>query len=179
MPKTITRWFILLTILVSGFAASSLAQTAPHFVITVNPYVVNIAQGGTVTMTVTTVVEGRPPFEFSFAGLPAGVIAQTRSGRAGANTIVLTALPSAATGSYSVDVTASAGNISQTQTFTLNVKPMPPVQWEYHIETLSTAAQFEVVANALGQQGWELVSMVVHSESGIPELICAFKREKF
>ncbi len=178
MLKTITRKFLLLAMLVTGYAASSSAQTAPHFVITVNPYVVNIAQGGTVTVTVTTVVEGRPPFEFSFAGMPAGVIAQTRSGRAGANTIVLTALPTATTGSYSVDVTASTGNISQTQTFTLNVKPMPPVQWEYHIEISSTADQFARAANALGQEGWELVSMVVHSEGGGSELIGAFKREK-
>jgi hypothetical protein len=120
----------------------------------------------------------QPPFEFSFAGLPAGVIAQTRNGRAGANTLVLTALPTATTGSYSVDVIATTVNISQTQTFTLNVKPMPPVQWEYHIQIASTAEQFAVAANALGQQGWELVSMVLHSESGIPELIGAFKREK-
>ena len=179
MPKTITRMFFVLVMLITGFAASSPAQTAPHFVITVNPYVVNIAQGGTVTMTVTTVVEGRPPFEFSFAGLPAGVIAQTRSGRAGANTIVLTALPTATPGSYSVDVTGSTGNISQTQTFTLNVKPMPPVQWEYHIQISTTADAFANAANALGQQGWELVSMVVRGESGTTELIGAFKREKF
>ena len=178
MLKTITRMLFVLLMLITAFAASSPAQTAPHFVITVSPYVVNIAQGGTVTMTVPTVVEGRPPFEFSFAGLPPGVIAQTRSGRAGANTIVLTALPTATTGSYSVDVTASTGNISQTQTFTINVKPMPPVQWEYHIQVSSTAVEFAAAANSLGQQGWELVSMVVHSESGIAEFVGAFKREK-
>jgi hypothetical protein len=120
-------------------------------------------------------VEGRLPFEFSFAGLPAGVIAQTRRGRTGANTIVLTALPNAPTGSYSVDVTATTGNSSQTQTFTLNVKPGPPIQWEYHAVVISSGLIFDDVANALGQQGWELVSVVVRAD----ETIAFFKREKF
>lgn len=146
MTKTITRMFFVLAMLVSGFAVTLPAQTAPHFVVTVNPYVVNIVQGGTVTMTVTTVVDARLPFEFSFAGLPAGVIAQTRSGRTGANTIVLTALPATAAGTYSVDVTATTGNNSQTQTFSLNVKPGPPVQWEYHAVIINGSLIFDDVA---------------------------------
>jgi hypothetical protein len=174
MSRSITRILSVFAGLLTVIAAGASAQTSPHFVVSVNPAVVNITQGGSVTMTVTTVVDGRPDFEFSFAGLPAGVIAQTRSGRAGANTIILTALPTTITGSYSVDVTATSGNSSHTQTFTLNLKSMPPIQWEYHVEIAGTAQQFEAAANALGQQGWELVSMVVHAE----EIISVFKREK-
>lgn len=174
MSRSITRILTVFAGLLAVIAAGASAQTQSPFVVTVNPSVVNIAQGDSVTMTVTTVVDGKPGFEFSFAGLPAGVIAQTRSGHAGANTIVLTALPTAKIGSYSVDVTATTGNSSHTQTFTLNVKAMPPIQWEYHVEIAGTAQQFEAAANALGQQGWELVSMVVHAE----EIISVFKREK-
>jgi hypothetical protein len=174
MSRSIKLILTVFAGLLTMITASGSAQTSPPFVVSVNPSAVTIAQGGSVTMTVTTVVDGRPAFEFSFAGLPAGVIAQTRSGRAGANTIVLTALPTAIIGSYSVDVTATTGNSSRTQTFTLHVKSMPPIQWEYHVEIAGTAQQFEAAANALGQQGWELVSMAIHAE----EIIGVFKREK-
>lgn len=178
MKKSIPRMFIMLAILIAGLSTGLAAQASPHFVISVNPSVVNIAQGSTASLTVTTVVDGRPSFEFSLTGLPAGVIAQSRVGRSGANTVVLSALPTAATGSYSVDITATTGTSSQTQTFTLNVKPMPPIQWEYHVEISGTAQQFQNAANALGEQGWELVSLVLHEEGGVPELIGVFKREK-
>jgi len=174
MSKSITRILTVFAGLLIVITASVSAQTPPHFVVSVDPSVVNIAQGGSVTMTVTTVVDGRAGFEFSFAGLPAGVIAQTRSGRAGANTIVLTALPTAVIGSYSVDVTETTANSSHTQTFSLNVKAMPPIQWEYHAVIISGGQIFDEVANALGQQGWELVSVAVRAD----ETIAFFKRER-
>src|SRR6185437_11792494 len=103
-------------------------------------------------------VNERPSFEFSLAGLPAGVVAQIPAGRAGSTTILLTALPTAATGSFSVELTAVASNFGsnrssngpQTQNFTLNVKPLPVTLWEYRVERARTEQDLESTANNLG-----------------------------
>jgi len=88
-----------LLLFITGVASNLPAQTDPEFVLTVNPSIVTITQGGTATLTVHVAVNERPTFEFSLTGLPAGVVAQIPAGRAGATTILLTALPTAATGS--------------------------------------------------------------------------------
>jgi len=178
MRKTITRRFIAIAILMMALRTSASAQTPDHFVLSVDPSVVNISQGSTASFTVTMAADERPVFDLSFSRLPTGVIAETHRGRAGANTIVLTALPTAATGKFSVDITAATGTCSQTQTFTLYVKPMRAMQWEYHVEVFTTAQRLEAAANILGEQSWELVSVVLHEESSVPELIAIFKRTK-
>jgi uncharacterized membrane protein len=177
MRKNNTRLFI--ANLIAGLGLFVTAQAQNHFVLSVDPTIVSISQGSTASFTVTLAMDDRTPFDFSFAGLPQGVIAESRRGHSGANTIILTALPSATTGKFNVDVIASASGGSQRQTFTLHVKARPPIQWEYHAEVASSTANLAAVSNTLGEDGWELVSVVLHGDNtGSPELIAFFKRPK-
>ena len=175
MPRTFACMIVAIAALMTGHLS---AQVTPHFVVSVNPSIVTITQGGMASLTVTTVVNERPVFAFSLSGLPSGVIAQVPVGHAGDNTIVLTALPTASTGTFNVNLTAEAGNNPQTQGFMLNVKPMPVTQWEYHLETAGTQQQLEAAASGLGLQSWELVSVVLHDREGKPEWVGFFKRQK-
>jgi len=176
----------VLFLVVTGLASRLPAQTDPEFVVTVNPSIVNITQGGTASFTVHIAVNERPSFEFSLAGLPPGVVAQIPAGHAGATTIVLTALPTAATGTFNVELTAVASNFApprssngpQTQGFTLNVKPLPVTQWEYRVERARTAQELESTAGNLGAQSWELVSVVLTDRNGADEWVAFFKRQK-
>jgi hypothetical protein len=97
----------------------------------------------------------------------------------GANTIVLTALPAASPGTFNVEVTVLAGNNPQSHSFILNVKPLPLIQWEYRMERAPTERELESVAAALGQQSWELVSVVYRERdsNGLPEWT-AFSSER-
>jgi hypothetical protein len=167
-------------LLMAGLASRLPAQASPEFVVTIAPSIVTVVQGSMASFTVNLAVNERPRFDFSLGGLPSGVIAQTPSGHAGANTIVLTAMPNAATGSFSVQVTATAGNNPQTQTFALNVKPLPVTQWEYRVERARTEQDLQSAASSLGQQSWELVSVVYRERgsNGLPEWTAFFKRQK-
>jgi hypothetical protein len=176
-----------LLLFVTGIASHLPAQTDPEFVLTVSPSIVTITQGGTATLTVHIAVNERPSFEFSLAGLPAGVVAQIPTGRAGSTTILLTALPTAATGSFNVELTAVASDFApprtsngpQRQNFTLNVKPLPVTLWEYRVERARTAQELESTGNNLGQQSWELVSVVLTTDrNGADEWVAFFKRQK-
>jgi hypothetical protein len=187
MPQPAVRAAVLFLSII-GLASNLSAQTDPEFVVTVNPSIVNITQGGTASLTVHIAVNERPTFEFSLTGLPAGVVAQIPAGRAGATTILLTALPTAATGTFNVELTAVASNFApprtsnapQSQNFTLNVKPLPVMQWEYRVERAKTEQDLESAAEALGQQSWELVSVVYRERgsNGLPEWTAFFKRQK-
>jgi hypothetical protein len=185
MSQAALRAAILL-LLIAGFAPRLSAQTDPEFVVTVNPSIVTITQGGMASFTVHIAVNERPSFEFSLAGLPSGVVAQIPAGHAGATTIVLTALPTAATGTFNVELTAVASNFApprstngpQSQSFTLNVRPLPVIQWEYHVERARTEEELESAASNLGAQSWELVSVVLTDRNGADEWVGFFKRQK-
>ena len=185
MSQTAVRAAVLL-LFITGFASSLPAQTDPEFVVTVNPSIVTITQGGTASLTVHIAVNERPSFEFSLSGLPAGVVAQIPAGHAGATTILLTALPTAATGTFNIELTAVASNFApprssngpQSQSFTLNVKPLPVAQWEYRVEKARTAQELESTATGLGLQSWELVSVVLTDHNGANEWVAFFKRQK-
>ena len=175
-----------LLLLITGVASRLPAQTDPDFVVTVNPSIVTITQGGTASLTVHVAVNERPSFEFSLAGLPPGVVAQIPAGHSGATTIVLTALPTAATGTFNVELTAVASDFApprssngpQSQSFTLNVKPLPVTQWEYRVERARTEQELESTATNLGLQSWELVSVVLTDRNGADEWVAFFKRQK-
>lgn len=185
MPRLAVRAAVLL-LFVTGLAGQLPAQADPEFVVSVNPSIVTITQGGMASFTAHIAINERATFEFGLSGLPPGVIAQFRIGHNGANTIVLTALPTAATGSFSVDLTSLAGGFApprtnngpQTQTFTLNVKPMPVAQWEYRVERSRSEQDLESTAASLGGQGWELVSVVLSERNGVEEWVGFFKRQK-
>jgi hypothetical protein len=187
MSRPVVRAAVLL-LLITGFASRMPAQTDPEFVVTVTPSIVTVTQGGTASLTVHIAVNERPSFEFSLSGLPSGVIAQIPPGHAGATTIVLTALPTAATGTFNVELTAVASGFApprttngpQTQGFTLNVKPLPVMQWEYRVEKAKTELELESAATSLGAQSWELVNVVYRERgsNGLPEWTAFFKRQK-
>ena len=176
----------VLALIMLGLATQLPAQNDPEFVVSIHPSIVTITQGSMASFTANIAINERATFEFGLSGLPPGVIAQFPIGHNGANTIVLTALPTAATGSFSVDLTSLAGgfapprsgNSPQTQTFTLNVKPMPVTQWEYRVERSRSEHDLESTAASLGVQGWELVSVVLSERNSVEEWVGFFKRQK-
>ena len=177
MPRTISTAAGLILLL----AASCLhAQVSPSFNVSISPSIVTVTQGSATSLTVNIVVNERPQFDFTLSGLPGGVVAQVPAGHPGSNTIVLTALPSASTGSFHVGVTVQAGNNPQTHSFILNVKPLPVIQWEYRMERAASEREIESAAASLGQQSWELVTVVYRERgsNGLPEWTAFFKREK-
>jgi len=185
MPQPAIRAAVLFLLLI-GLASRLPAQTDPEFVVSLSPSIVTITQGGMASLTVHIAVNERPSFEFSLSGLPSGVVAQIPAGHAGATTIVLTALPTAATGTFNVELTAVASGFAplrtsngpQTQGFTLNVKPLPVAQWEYRMERARTEQELEAIATSLGAQAWELVSVILTDRNGVDEWIAFFKRQK-
>ena len=176
MSRTASATIIILLALASGLHA----QVSPAFNVSISPSIVTVTQGAMTSFTVNIVVNERPQFDFTLSGLPGGVVAQVPAGHPGANTIVLTALPAASTGTFNVEVTVLAGNNPQSHSFILNVKPLPLTQWEYRMERAPTERELESAAAALGQQSWELVSVVYRERgsNGLPEWTAFFKREK-
>jgi hypothetical protein len=185
MPRLSVRAAVLFLIML-GLASRLPAQADPEFVVSVNPSIVTITQGSMASFTANIAINERATFEFGLSGLPPGVLAQFPIGHNGANTIVLTAMPSAATGSFSVELISLAGGFApprsgngpQAQTFTLNVKPMPVTQWEYRLERARTDQDLESTAASLGTQGWELVSVVLSERNSVEEWVGFFKRQK-
>lgn len=178
MTRIAVRTTVVLLIFMAGFPSPSQAQLSPLFTISVSPSIVNVTQGSMTSFTVNIVANDDPVFEFSLKGLPSGVVAQFPLGHPEANTILLSALPGATTGTFSVDVTAHSGNNPQTQTFTLNVHPKPVIKWEYRVEVAKTQQGLESVASSLGQESWQLVSVVLHERDGVSEWVGFFKRQK-
>jgi hypothetical protein len=176
MSRTASATIIILLALASGLQA----QVSPAFNVSISPSIVTVTQGAITSFTVNIVVNERPQFVFTLSGLPSGVYAQVPVGHPGANTIVLTALPGASTGTFNVEVTVLAGNNPQAQSFVLNVKPLPVIQWEYRMERAPNERELESAAEALGQQSWELVSVVYRERgsNGLPEWTAFFKRQK-
>jgi hypothetical protein len=179
MPRTVPTATVLILLLAVS-AGRLQAQVSPAFNVSISPSIVTVTQGAMTSFTINIVVNERPQFEFTLSGLPGGVVAQVPVGHPGANTIVLTALPAASTGSFHVGVTVLAGNNPQTQSFILNVKPLPVIQWEYRMEKAPNEQALASAAEALGQQSWELVSVVYRERgsNGLPEWTAFFKRQK-
>ncbi len=157
---------------------AAVAQNTPEFSLALSPAIVTLPQGAVTSVTLTFDSAEKPAYSVVLAGLPDGVEAQTSPVRAGMGTVVLYASPDAAVGSFAVQVIARAGKSSQTQILTLNVRPMLPVpQWEYTVAAANTDTEFISIANSLGDQGWELVS-VRFQELSVPSFVGFFKRIK-
>jgi hypothetical protein len=178
MPQTVRTAAALFFIALSMVCLR--AQVSPAFNVSISPSIVTVTQGAMTSFTVNIVVNERPQFEFALSGLPGGVVAQIPAGHPGANTIVLTALSSASTGTFHVGVTVLAGNNPQSQSFILNVKPLPVTQWEYRVEKAPTERELESAAAGLGQESWELFSVIYRERgsNGLPEWTGFFKRQK-
>jgi hypothetical protein len=109
MLRTASATIIILLALVSCLQA----QVSPAFNVSISPSIVTVTQGSATSFTVNIVVNERPQFEFTLSRLPGGVYAQVPVGHPGANTIVLTALPGASTGTIQDELTELAENKSQ------------------------------------------------------------------
>jgi hypothetical protein len=176
-----TRFFRaagLLCFLTAWAHIPAVAQSGPEFSLALSPASVTLPQGAVTSFTLTFESSEKPAFSISLAGLPDGVQALTPIVQAGMGSVVLYASPAATVGSFAVQVTARAGNNSQTQVLMLNVKPMQPApQWEYTVLASNSDDEFLSLANSLGSQGWELVS-VRFSQVTAPSFVGFFKRIK-
>jgi hypothetical protein len=178
MTRFLVRAIFLLPVVIAWGDITAVAQNSPEFSLALSPASVTLPQGAVTSFTLTLESNERPSFSVSLTGLPDGVQVQTPVVRGGIGTVVLYASPDATVGSFAVQVTVRAGNTSQTQILTLNVKPMQPVpQWEYTVLAANTDEEFLSLANSLGSQGWELVS-VRFSELTAPSFVGFFKRIK-
>jgi hypothetical protein len=154
------------------------AQKSPEFSLALSPTSITLPQGAVTSFTLTIESTETPSYAISLAGLPDGVQAEAPPMQPGMGTVVLYASPTAAVGSFAVQVTARTGNNAQTQILTLNVKPFQPApQWEYTVAAANSDADFIAIANNLGDQGWELVS-VRFQELTVPSFVGFFKRIK-
>ena len=138
----------------------------------------------------------RPEFGIQLSPLPSGVQAHLATGRVGVNTIELHASSEASLGSSRVQVTVMAGDTTQMQTFLLNIRPAPVVSpppvlkpevvvqpnpvvhWEHHLAIAKTAEELDRLANELGKDSWELVSVTTRQTRGAMEWVGFFKRAK-
>ena len=208
MPRSRYIGVALLFFVLAGLKPVIGQTTAPEFSITVAPSVVTVLQGETTSLTVTITCQtsslvvaadcnALPKFDFHLSEFPDGTHAELAAGRIGANTISMSASSEATAGSFPIQVTVAAGNTSQVQTFVLNVRqpaaapsvqqgtrhpvgvPVGPVlTWEHRVLVAKTPEEFDRKANDLGQDSWELVSVITRQDFGVAEWIGFFKRLK-
>jgi hypothetical protein len=208
MPRLKCIGAALLFFVLAGLKPSIGQSPVPEFFITVAPSVVTVLQGEATSLTVTitchtsslvvaTDCNAWPKFDFHLSEFPDGTHAELAAGRIGANTISLSASSEATAGSFPIQVTVAAGNTSQVQTFVLNVRqaaaapsvqqgtrhpvgvPADPVlTWEHRVLMAKTPEEFDRKANDLGQDSWELVSVITRQDFGVAEWIGFFKRLK-
>lgn len=180
----------------------------PEFFISVSPSVVTVEQGGLTTLTVTIRCNtssfeavkdctGRPRFDLHLSEFPDGTSAQTAEGRIGENTVAINTSSEAKVGSFPVQVIVVAGTTTQMQTFVLNVRkaasvsdvetgvrqPIPiaasPVlTWEHHVLVAKTPEDFNRMADDLGEDSWELVSVVTRQSGRGTEWVGFFRRPR-
>jgi hypothetical protein len=162
MPKLILTLFALLVGL-----ASLLSAQSTQFSLAVAPQTLTMTQGSAAQFTVTVGGSDKGKIDISLSGLPEGVRAHIPATHPGQMNITLAASPTATVGTFSVTVIAATPDNEQTQIFILEVKPMPVVpQWEYAYASASSEPELTQIANHLGAQSWELVSVVFVRDAG-------------
>ena len=207
MPQPIKFIAAALLFFVAAGVKPVLAQKPiPEFFIAVSPSVVTVHQGEMTSLTVTircndssfiavADCNARPKFDLYLSEFPDGMHAETAPGRVGANTVTISAPAAATLGSFPIQVKVVAGNTTQEQTFLLSVKASPPsaqrevqplVQtnaspgsaWENHVLVAKTPEEFKRMADELGRDSWELVSVIRRRDAAAVEWIGFFKRPK-
>jgi hypothetical protein len=135
------------------------------FTLSLAPSAVMLIQGGSSSVTISTTMigggTGTPTL--SVSGTPPGISSQITPTGPGKATLSLTASQAAATGSFPLTVTGTAGGKSHSQTVQLNVSQFstgPTQQWEYQFITASSENDVITQADTLGAEEWELVSVV-------------------
>jgi hypothetical protein len=207
MPQRINRTAAALILFLVGLTPVVAQTPLPEFTISAAPSVVTVVQGQVSSLAVTIACNtaslkavadcnARPEFGVQLSQLPSGVQAHLATGRVGVNTIELHASSEASLGASRVQVTVTAGDTTQVQTFLLNVRPAPPlppppvikpevvvqpspaVHWEHHLAIAKTPEELDRLANELGKDSWELVSVTTRQNRGATEWVGFFKRAK-
>jgi hypothetical protein len=208
MSRPIKCIAALLFFFLAGLKPIAAQSLVPEFFIAVAPSVVTVVQGEHASLNVAitcntssfiAVAEcnARPEFDLYLSEVPDGTNAQTAAGRIGANTISISASSEARVGSFPIQVTVLAGDTMQVQTFVLTVRErptpssvthavQPPIVapagpaliWEHHVLVAKTPEEFDRKANDLGQDSWELVSVITRQNGRVTELVGFFKRPK-
>jgi len=137
----------------------------PDFTLSLSPSTVTLIQGGSSSVTISTAMTGGGTSTptLTVSGTPPGISSQITPTSTGKATFSLTASQVAATGSFPLTVTGTAGGKSHSQTAQLNVSQFsagPTQQWEYQVITANSENDVISQANTLGAEEWELVSAV-------------------
>jgi len=171
------KMIFTLCALMLGLVSSLLAQSGTDVSLAISPTTITLPQGGAAPVTVTLGGSDKGKIDLSLSGLPEGVHAQVPQAHHGDSTIVLAAGPAAKQGTYTIQVIARTADNFQTNTFVLEVKPMPAVpQWEYWVAQASSPEELTGIANILGAQSWELLSVVFNEHDS--RWVGLFKRLK-
>ena len=198
--------FFLVRVKAASAQTSDPEFQVPEFFISLAPSVVTVTQGEATTLTISIRCNtssfvavkdcnDRPSFALDLSEIPEGVSAQTAGARIGDNTMAILAASRAKAGSFPIHVTVIAGFTTQVQTFILNVREAAPgasgrsrvgepvtsaagllPAWEHHVLVAKTPEQFERMANDLGQDSWELVSVVSRQNAHGAEWVGFFRR---
>lgn len=97
----------------------------PAFTLDVAPTRPVMRQGGSTQFTVF-IRNAEPSFyHLIIAGVPASVTAEVPPLQPGANTIVLHCAPNTPQATYALQVTVAGAQNQQTQTFALEIRPLP------------------------------------------------------
>jgi hypothetical protein len=140
-------------------------DSSSDFTLSLAPSAVTLIQGGSSSVTISTTMTGGATGTptLTVSGTPAGISSQITPTGPGKATLSLTASQAAATGSFPLTVTATAGGKSHSQTAQLNVSHFstaPTQQWEYQVITAASENDVITQADTLGAEEWELVSVV-------------------
>ena len=98
----------------------------PAFTLDVAPTRPVMRQGGSTQFTLFIRNAEPSSYHLSIAGVPASVTAEVPPLQPGANTIVLHCAPNTPHATYALQVTVAGAQNQQTQTFALEVRPLPP-----------------------------------------------------
>ena len=152
------------------------------FAILVPSSTINLPQGGSATIAISTssITGPVPDVTFSTSGLPAGVTDHFTSTAKGKSTLSLTASTAAPTGVSPFTLTGTTNGKSHSQILSVNVTGSSQTpnnqEWEYQVINASSEQDVITQANQLGQQDWEMVSVV--KVTGTPAWRAFFRRVK-
>jgi hypothetical protein len=156
---------------------------AGDFVLSLSSAAMHLHGGSSSSVSMTAAPVGGnslPDVTYNLSGLPAGVTSRVVAAQNGKASFALTAQPNAPSGTFPVMVTATANGRSHSQTVALNVSGPPAVaeepEWEYKLISASSEQDVVDQASKLGEEGWEMVSVVRVTTS--PAWRAFFKRAK-
>jgi hypothetical protein len=127
----VTGWGSPNTGLINALTGS--ATQTPAFTLAGSPTALSVAPGGSGASTITTTISGgfNSAVALAASGVPAGVTvgfspASIAAPGSGTSTVTFVVSSSAAPGTYSITISGTDGNLTQTATVSLTVTPAAP-----------------------------------------------------